>query len=74
AFTGRKQGRVTVSIRSREKDLAIEVRDDGIGLADRSPGRLGLEIVETLVVEDLKGEWSLSGKDGTTARITIPLK
>jgi signal transduction protein with GAF and PtsI domain len=74
AFAGRDRGRVTVSLQSGEKELTVRVRDDGIGLADRSPGRLGLELVETLVVEDLQGEWSLAGNNGTTAQITIPLK
>jgi two-component sensor histidine kinase len=36
--------------------------------------QLGLEIVETLVCEDLRGEWSLTGNDGTVARIRVPLE
>jgi hypothetical protein len=33
-----------------------------------------LEIVETLVCEDLHGQCTLTGNGGTTARITIPLE
>jgi two-component sensor histidine kinase len=51
----------------------VEVRDDGVGLAGDDPPSLGLEIVETLVVEDLHGTWSLAGNDGTTAYICIPI-
>jgi two-component sensor histidine kinase len=52
--------------------VTVEVRDDGIGLSAGSPRQLGLEIVETLVVEDLKGTWLLEANGGTVARITVP--
>jgi two-component sensor histidine kinase len=45
----------------------------GEGLSDGSLRSLGLEIVETLVLEGLKGAWSLAGEEGTLARITIPI-
>jgi len=73
AFVGREQGAVVVSLRQAADELTVEVRDDGVGLSDESPRNLGLEIVETLVREDLRGEWSLTGNGGTTARITVPL-
>ena len=73
AFVGRDRGRVEVSLRQSPGELAIEVRDNGVGLADGSPRHLGLEIVETLVLEDLHGAWSLAGNEGTVARITIPV-
>lgn len=73
AFIGRTRGSVVVSLQRSPDELTVEVRDDGVGLADDSPRHLGLEIVETLVCEDLKGEWSLLGNEGTTANITIPL-
>ena len=53
--------------------LAIDVCDDGVGLSDSPSRQLGLEIVETLVREDLQGDWRLVGGGGTRARITIPL-
>ena len=73
AFAGRARGRVVVSLHRAPSELTIEVQDDGVGLSAGSPRQLGLEIVETLVWEDLGGDWSLSGGDGTTARITVPL-
>ena len=81
AFVDRARGRVVVSLRqSPAERLIVEVRDDGVGLRstasavpDRSARQLGLEIVETLVCEDLHGEWLLTGNGGTTARITVPL-
>jgi two-component sensor histidine kinase len=74
AFPGRTQGRVAVLLQRQSDRLLIEVKDDGVGLSGGSPQQLGLEIVETLVNEDLQGAWSLTGNDGTTARITIPLE
>ena len=73
AFVGRDRGCVAVSLRQSAAELTIEVRDDGIGLSDDSPRHLGLEIVETLVLEDLNGSWSLRGDGGTVARIAIPI-
>jgi two-component sensor histidine kinase len=73
AFVDRTQGRVDVCLQRSACELQIEVRDDGVGLSDGSSRQLGLEIVETLVCEDLGGEWSLGGDDGTTARLTIPI-
>jgi two-component sensor histidine kinase len=73
AFAGRARGRVAVSMERAPNALVVEVRDDGVGLGNAPVQRLGLEIVDTLVCEDLHGAWSLSGDDGTTARIEIPL-
>jgi two-component sensor histidine kinase len=73
AFAGRRQGKVAVCLRREPGCLLVEVKDDGVGLAEGSPRQLGLEIVETLVLEDLQGEWSLTGNDGTVARIQIPV-
>jgi two-component sensor histidine kinase len=72
AFVGRPRGCVAVRLRQAPGEVTVEVRDDGIGLAADSSRHLGLEIVETLVVEDLKGTWSLEANGGTVARITIP--
>jgi signal transduction protein with GAF and PtsI domain len=74
AFMGREKGSVRVSLRRKPAGLEIEVRDDGVGLSEDVAGQLGLEIVETLVCEDLHGEWELTRNAGTTARINIPLE
>ena len=74
AFVDRARGSVIVSLRRASSALTIEVRDDGVGLSSGETRKLGLEIVEILVREDLHGEWTLIGNAGTTARITVPLK
>jgi two-component sensor histidine kinase len=73
AFVGRERGRVSIALQQAPDMLTVQVQDDGVGLAEESPRQLGLELIETLVCEDLSGTWSLVGEDGTTATIRVPL-
>jgi two-component sensor histidine kinase len=73
AFVGRARGRVAVSLRRIAGEVVLEVQDDGVGLDERSGRNLGLEIVETLVCEDLSGHWTVTGDDGTRAKIVFPV-
>ncbi len=76
AFPGRSRGQVVISLMAGPDALRVEVRDDGVGLPeDFSPGRsadLGLQIVQTLVRDDLKGRIWFSTAGGARAVITIP--
>jgi two-component sensor histidine kinase len=79
AFVGRKQGAIAIRLAQGQEHLSIEVTDDGVGFPADYEGRgaaparsLGLQIVETLVEEDLKGEFVLSNERGTRALIRIP--
>jgi two-component system, sensor histidine kinase PdtaS len=76
AFPGRSRGQVTVTLAAGRDALRVEVRDDGVGLPeDFSPQRssdLGLQIVRTLVQDDLKGRFSLTNAGGVRAVITMP--
>ena len=76
AFPGRSAGRVVITLSEGRDAIQVEVRDDGIGLPDGfSPGRsadLGLQIVRTLVQDDLKGQLSLTTVQGVRAVITMP--
>jgi two-component system, sensor histidine kinase PdtaS len=74
AFVSRPRGQVTIELHRAPETLLIEVRDDGVGLPDDPDRQMGLEIVEMLVREDLQGDWSLAGNEGTVARITIPIE
>jgi len=75
-FKGRQEGSITVDMLEREQGYYIEVRDDGIGLPTdfsiTSTRSLGLQIVQTLVKDDLGGELSIISRFGTTAAITMP--
>jgi two-component sensor histidine kinase len=75
AFVGRDAGTIQVQLRDEEQALTITVSDDGVGLAGApSDGSsLGLEIVQTLVTEDLQGTFTLTpGARGTQAAICLP--
>jgi two-component sensor histidine kinase/putative methionine-R-sulfoxide reductase with GAF domain len=78
AFVGRKRGSVTISLTRTARDIEVEVADDGIGSAARSrpataQNQLGLDLVGTLVHEDLKGSLQLkSGRRGTRAIVRLP--
>lgn len=75
-FKGRQEGSITVDIKEREQDYHIEVRDDGIGLPEdfsiASTRSLGLQIVQTLIKDDLGGELSMTSRFGTIAAISMP--
>ena len=69
-------GSVRVTLRDEPARIVLSVRDDGAGLpADFEPdSSLGLQIVNALVSEDLRGEFTLRASDGggTVATVTIP--
>ncbi len=72
AFTGRNHGQIDIEIVQEPEHWVIAVRDDGLGLPDGLVGELGLQLVEALVVEDLRGEIHFACQEGTTATIRIP--
>jgi two-component sensor histidine kinase len=55
--------------------MHIEVRDDGRGLPEPLEEGLGLQIVRSLVEQDLRGDLNLVPSDtgGCTARIRVPM-
>jgi signal transduction protein with GAF and PtsI domain len=72
-FEGRPAGHIAIELGQEPAHWVLTVRDDGVGLAAGSDKHLGLKIVETLVQEDLKGEFHLAADAaGTTAIIRIP--
>ena len=75
AFTGRDRGRILVQLQTGPDDNTVIVDDDGIGntRAQSAAKGLGLQIVETLVSDDLKGCFELIGTPaGTQAIIRFP--
>jgi len=75
AFVGREEGRIVVTLRRGPSGYEVEVRDDGVGLPpDEPPLRgLGLQIIDTLVGQDLGGQLKIAlSEQGTCATITVP--
>ena len=76
-FNGNATGSVKVLLAEEGESLIVQVRDDGIGLpvdfAIKSS--LGLQIVQALITEDLRGVFELTSArvgGGTLATIRIP--
>ncbi|MFQ5399683.1 MAG: sensor histidine kinase [Anaerolineae bacterium] len=71
AFTGRERGRVDISMGRSPDELIVVVRDDGRGWPDEAQHGLGLEIVETLVNDDLRGRLIFNRPPDSGAEISI---
>jgi signal transduction protein with GAF and PtsI domain len=74
AFVGRVQGRVQIALGRSPNEYVVEVTDDGVGLPEVTPSSLGLEIVEALVRDDLRGtiEFLKGEPRGTQAVVRLP--
>lgn len=61
AFAGRESGKISVELHDRAGSCEVVVEDDGVGSPQTSATSkgLGLQIVETLVYDDLKGHFEL---------------
>ena len=77
AFDEGGDGVVAVEMRKESSDLVVVVRDDGKGLPPdfdaAGTGHLGLNIVRTVVEDDLRGTLTFAGDHGTTVTIRAPL-
>lgn len=75
AFVGRESGHILVQVQVGPGESAVIVQDDGVGNTRvQSPAKgLGLQIVEALVNDDLKGRFELiTTPTGTRATIRFP--
>ncbi len=73
AFVGRQSGQVTITLAPTPDHYLATVADDGVGLPSDIPSSLGLEIVEALVRDDLKGKIKFKHhKRGAQVEIRMP--
>lgn len=75
AFVGRASGSIAIELAHTNGEVIVQVRDDGVGMKAAPPGsgRLGLQIVRTLI-EELGGRFAVESDGGTTASVRIPTK
>ncbi len=75
-FVGRTEGQVEIDIAADEQALTLRIHDDGNGLPPgfdpAVDGNLGLELIRTLVQDDLRGQFEMKSNGGTTAIVRIP--
>ena len=77
AFKERNNGRIFISVNKNEKSITLTMQDNGIGFSNdqhqtKSTG-FGLMLVKMLV-EQLKGTYSVASKNGTTSIIEFALE
>jgi len=76
-LAGRDTGTVAVTMRRLPSEVLLAVRDDGHGLPSgfdpETDAHLGLEIVRTIVEDDLRGTLAFSGGRGTTVTVRVPI-
>jgi two-component system, sensor histidine kinase PdtaS len=73
AFAGQAAGEVLISLGRSPEELVIVVRDNGAGLPENPLRGVGLEIVETLVRDDLQGRLRFNRlPTGTEVTLRIP--
>jgi two-component sensor histidine kinase len=69
-------GTISINFRDDGDKVTIAVVDDGQGLPEdfslEQADSLGLQIVQTLVQDDLKGQFELREGDGVSAIVTFP--
>ena len=71
-----RPGTCQLTLEDEGATVVVRVRDDGSGLPEnfdiRNADSLGLQIVQTLVREDLKGTIQMCNGDGVEAIVTFP--
>lgn len=76
AFVGCECGQIRVDLHAEPGECTVVVEDNGVGDARRQSKTkgIGLQIVETLVREDLKGRFDLiASSEGTRVTIRVPI-
>ncbi|MDT8900030.1 sensor histidine kinase [Anaeroselena agilis] len=75
-FVGRREGVIGVEIAALKDSYQIDIWDNGIGLPPdfgrKETNSLGLQIIRTLVENDLGGTFQLQSRNGTRASIIVP--
>ena len=76
AFRESSNGIIAVFLKKLKNRVRLRISDDGIGIRENIFGEesnsLGIQLIQTLI-EQIKGEIVIDGKDGTSIEITFPL-
>ena len=74
-YEHKTHGTIVVRLLQTDDSMSVEIEDDGEGLPegfDPAQGGLGLQIIQTLARDDLKGEFVLEDGDGVRAVVSFP--
>lgn len=76
AFVNITEGNIRISVEQNKEDIMIMVKDNGVGVSTakiQNESSLGMQIVNTIIQHNLKGEFSVEGQRyGTVACIRFP--
>ncbi|MCL6471798.1 MAG: PAS domain-containing sensor histidine kinase [Firmicutes bacterium] len=76
-YEKRKAGKIVIDLMRRGKSLTMTVSDDGNGLPKgfniSKNSNLGLQIVHTLVSDELGGSWDMQSNGGTKVIVKVPV-
>ncbi|HEX6510923.1 MAG TPA: histidine kinase N-terminal domain-containing protein [Chloroflexota bacterium] len=77
-YAERDQGTIQINLNESAEETVIEIIDDGAGFPAgfelERDSNLGLQIVRTLVKEDLRGQLTFQNGQGVRARLSFPRK
>jgi two-component sensor histidine kinase len=77
-YANRTEGTIQINLNESSDQTLIEIIDDGEGFPTgfdlERDSNLGLQIVRTLVTEDLRGSLTFENGDGVRARLAFPRK
>jgi two-component system, sensor histidine kinase PdtaS len=77
-YANRDQGTIQINLNESAEETLIEIIDDGEGFPTNfdleRDSNLGLQIVRTLVKEDLRGKLTFENGSGVRARLSFPRK
>lgn len=77
-YADRDQGTIQINLNESAEETVIEIIDDGAGFPAgfdlERDSNLGLQIVRTLVTEDLRGSLAFDNGTGVHARLRFPRK
>jgi len=70
AFNGSKKGLISISLCKNHKEYELYIKDNGVGYKDNiSSDSLGITIMETLVITQLRGSLSIESSNGVEIKI-----
>lgn len=75
AFVRRDRGIINIEVKQEDYEILLVVADNGIGFNEEDLNKsnsLGLNIIRTLVEEDLKGIINIIGQRGTKVEVKFP--
>ncbi|TYR78918.1 histidine kinase [Priestia megaterium] len=75
AFRGREKGKIHVTFEQNGQEIAVQIKDNGVGYSEEAKPSLGLDIVKRMITHDLSGEFVIKcSEKGTVASVRFPLE